>query len=703
MQKNVIEDVFGTKVFNDDVMQEYLPKKTYAQLKDTIENGESLSPEVANVVAHAMKEWALNNGATHYTHWFQPMTGVTAEKHDSFLSPDSNAHAVLEFSGKELIKGEPDASSFPSGGLRATFEARGYTAWDCTSPAFLREDAIGTVLCIPTAFCSYTGEALDKKTPLLRSMEAISKQAVRILKLFGMDDVTNVSCSVGPEQEYFLIDRDQFLKRDDLIFTGRTLFGSMPPKGQELDDHYFGTIRERQASFMKELNDELWKLGILSKTQHNEVAPAQHEMAPIYGTANIATDHNQLVMETMKKVARRHNLECLLHEKPFAGVNGSGKHDNWSLVTNTGKNLLSPGKAPYDNKQFLLFLSAVIAAVDENAALLRMSASNPGNDHRLGANEAPPAIISIFLGEQLEDIVDQILKDGTATHSNKGERMDIGVHTILPIKKDATDRNRTSPFAFTGNKFEFRMVASSMSIAGPNTVLNATVADILQDMADRLEGADDFDKTVDDIIYETLKDHQKVIFNGDGYSDEWIAEAEKRGLPNVRTMVDATASLLEPKTIKMFERQHVFTETELESRAEINYEAYAKAINIEAKTMIEMASKQYIPAIIRYVTSLAESINSISSACAEADMSVQKELLTTCSSLLASAQKALVALKEADKKANSMVEGKEQAEFFRDTVFTAMADLRAPIDKLEMMVDKEYWPVPSYGDMLFEV
>ena len=703
MQKNVIEDVFGTKVFNDDVMQEYLPKKTYAQLRDTIENGEELAPEVANVVAHAMKEWALKNGATHYTHWFQPMTGVTAEKHDSFLSPESNAHAVLEFSGKELIKGEPDASSFPSGGLRATFEARGYTAWDCTSPAFLREDAIGTVLCIPTAFCSYTGEALDKKTPLLRSMEAISKQAVRVLNLLGDEDVTNVKCSVGPEQEYFLIDREQFLQRDDLIFTGRTLFGHMPPKGQELDDHYFGTIRERQAAFMRELNDELWKLGILSKTQHNEVAPAQHEMAPIYSTATIATDHNQIVMETMKKVARRHNFECLLHEKPFAGVNGSGKHDNWSLVTNTGKNLLSPGKTPYDNKQFLLFLSAVIAAVDDNAALLRMSASNPGNDHRLGANEAPPAIISIFLGEQLEDIVEQILQNGTATHSNKGERMDIGVHTIPPIKKDATDRNRTSPFAFTGNKFEFRMVASSMSIAGANTVLNATVADVLQSMADRMEKADDLDKTVDEIIYETLKEHQKVIFNGNGYSDEWIAEAEKRGLPNVKTMVDATASLLYPKTIEMFERQHVYTKTELESRAEINYEAYAKAINIEAKTMIHMASKEYIPAIISYVTSLGDSINSISAACAEADLSVQKDLLTTCSSLLAKAQTALYALKDADKKANAMEEGKEQAEFFRDTVFTAMADLRAPIDELEMIVDKEYWPVPSYGDMLFEV
>lgn len=703
MQKNVIDDVFGTKVFNDDVMQQYLPKKTYAQLKDTIENGEELAPEVANVVAHAMKEWALSNGATHYTHWFQPMTGVTAEKHDSFLSPASDAHAVLEFSGKELIKGEPDASSFPSGGLRATFEARGYTAWDCTSPAFLREDAIGTLLCIPTAFCSYTGEALDKKTPLLRSMEAISKQAVRILKMFGNEDVSSVRCSVGPEQEYFLIDRDMFLQRDDLIFTGRTLFGSMPPKGQELDDHYFGTIRERQAAFMKELNDELWKLGILSKTQHNEVAPAQHEMAPIYSTANIAADHNQLVMEIMKKVARRHNFECLLHEKPFAGVNGSGKHDNWSLVTNTGINLLSPGKAPYDNKQFLLFLAAVIAAVDNHAALLRLSASNPGNDHRLGANEAPPAIISIFLGEQLEDIVEQILKDGTATHSNKGERMDIGVHTIPPIKKDVTDRNRTSPFAFTGNKFEFRMVASSMSISGANTVLNATVADVLQSMADRLQSASDFDKTVDEIIYETLSAHRKVIFNGDGYSDEWIAEAERRGLPNVKTMVDATASLLYPQTIEMFERQHVYTKTELESRAEINYEAYSKAINIEAKTMLEMASKQYIPAIIRYVTSLANSINSITTACPEADTSVQTNLLKKCSSLLASAQGALEALKNADRMANTMEEGKVQAEFFRDTVFTAMINLRAPIDELEMLVDKEYWPVPSYGDMLFEV
>ena len=703
MQKNVISDVFGSKVFNDDLMQERLPKKVYADLRSTIETGSQLTPEVANVVAHAMKEWALENGATHYTHWFQPMTGVTAEKHDSFLSAKSESKAVLEFSGKELIKGEPDASSFPSGGLRATFEARGYTAWDCTSPAFLREDEIGVTLCIPTAFCSYTGEALDKKTPLLRSMEAINNQAVRLMHLFGENDVTKVSCSVGAEQEYFLVDRDDFLKRDDLVFTGRTLFGAMPPKGQELDDHYFGSIRERQAKFMNELNIELWKLGILSKTQHNEVAPAQHEMVPIYNTANIATDHNQLVMETMRKVARRHNMECLLHEKPFDGVNGSGKHNNWSIVTDTGINLLDPGKNPHANKKFLLVLAAVIRAVDEHAALLRMSASNPGNDHRLGANEAPPAIISIFLGDQLENIVEQIIENGVATSSIHGEKMDIGVHTIPPVRKDVTDRNRTSPFAFTGNKFEFRMVASSMSISGANTVLNAVVADVMEDMCNELEKASDFDTAVDKLIQKTLKDYRKVIFNGNGYSDEWVVEAEKRGLPNVKTMVDATASLVDPKTVEMFERQNVFSKVELESRAEINYEAYAKAINIEAKTMLEMASKQYIPSIIKYTTKLAESINSIKAACPSADVSVQTDLLTRCSSLLAKAQTALFKLKEVDAVAATKEEGLEQAEYFKDVVFTAMADLRSPIDELEMIVDKENWPVPTYADMLFEL
>ncbi len=703
MDHNIISDIFGTRVFNDETMQEYLPKKTYEALRSTIEEGSELPADVANVVAHAMKEWALKNGATHYTHWFQPMTGVTAEKHDSFLGAESDSHAVLEFSGKELIKGEPDASSFPSGGLRATFEARGYTAWDCTSPAFLREDAIGTVLCIPTAFCSYTGEALDKKTPLLRSMEAISKQATRVLHLLGETDVKKVNVSVGAEQEYFLIDRDEYLKRDDLIFCGRTLFGSMPPKGQELDDHYFGSIRERQASFMKELNEELWSLGILSKTQHNEVAPGQHEMAPIYSTANIATDHNQLVMEIMKKVARRHHMECLLAEKPFAGVNGSGKHDNWSLVTDTGKNLLSPGKHPYDNTTFLLFLTAVIAAVDEYAPLLRLSAACPGNDHRLGGDEAPPAIISIFLGEQLEDIVEQILRKGTASHANKAEAMDIGVQTLPNIKKDATDRNRTSPFAFTGNKFEFRMVGSSMSIAGPNTVLNSIVAEVLSDIAEKLENAEDPTSAVDEIIHDMLKAHQRVIFNGDGYSDEWVTEAAKRGLPNISNMVEATAYFLDEKCIKMYENQGVYSRTELESRAEINYEAYAKALNIEARTMVKMATKQYIPAVIRYVTSLADSINKVTEACPEADVSVQKELLIRCSELLTAAKDAVLALREADEKAITLSEGKEQAEYFVGTVLPAMEALRAPIDTLENMVDKKLWPVPAYGDMLFEV
>ena len=703
MKKNMIEDVFATRVFNDEVMQQYLPKKTYAALRNTIETGEELSAEVANVVAHAMKEWALANGATHYTHWFQPMTGSTAEKHDSFISVDSDKKVVLEFSGKELIKGEPDASSFPSGGLRATFEARGYTAWDCTSPAFLKENAGVTVLCIPTAFCSYTGEALDKKTPLLRSMEAISKQAVRILHLFGNTDVSHVDCSVGAEQEYFLIDREKYLKREDLIFTGRTLFGAMPPKGQELDDHYFGAIRERQSKYMRDLNEELWKLGILSKTQHNEVAPGQHEMAPIYTTANIATDHNQLVMETMKKVARRHGLECLLHEKPFDGVNGSGKHDNWSLVTDTGINLLSPGKKPHDNKLFLLFLAAVISAVDEYAPLLRLSAACPGNDHRLGGDEAPPAIISVFLGEQLQDIVDQILRKGTADHADSGEAMDIGVQTIPNFKKDATDRNRTSPFAFTGNKFEFRMVGSSMSIAGPNTVLNASVAEILSEMADKLEGADDFDKAVDTVIHDYLRDHQHIIFNGNGYAPEWLEEAKERELPNLKTMVDATAYLTEESSVKMFEKQGVYTKAELESRAEIYYEAYAKALNIEARTMVKMATKQYIPAAISYVTTLADSVNSVSAACPEADVSVQKDMLNRASVLIKQAKDAVIKLREEDEKAAAMEGGAKQAEYFRDVICPAMDELRAPIDELENMVDKKLWPVPAYGEMLFEV
>lgn len=703
MEKNVIEQFFAKDVFNDAVMRERLPKPIYKKLKETIDKDMELDQEIAGAVAHAMKEWALERGATHYTHWFQPMTGITAEKHDSFIAPTGDGGVIMEFSGKELVKGEPDASSFPSGGLRATFEARGYTTWDCTSPAFLKEDASGVILCIPTAFCAYTGEALDKKTPLLRSMEAVSNQAIRVLKLFGHNNVDNVSCSVGAEQEYFLVDRQKYLQRDDLIYTGRTLFGAMPPKGQELDDHYFGAIKERVASFMKELNIECWKLGILAKTQHNEVAPAQHEMAPIFSTANIATDHNQLVMELMKKVAKRHGLECLLHEKPFAGVNGSGKHDNWSLVTSTGKNLLDPGKTPHENIQFLLFLSAVIRAVDENAGLLRMSASNPGNDHRLGANEAPPAIISIYLGEQLEDVITQLIETGEAKSSKQGGRMITGVNTLADFRKDATDRNRTSPFAFTGNKFEFRMVASSLSIADPNTVLNTIVADVLSDMADQLEGVDNFELAVHDLIKKTLSEHQRVVFNGNGYSDEWLEEAERRGLPNVKTMVDAIPFLVEDRTVSMFEKHHVLSRAELESRAEINYEAYAKAINIEAKTMIDMVGKKYIPSIIKYVTKLAKSINEIKSACEEADVSVQRTLLKECSTLLAKAKEELEELKTVTKNAGEIAEGREQAEYFKNVVFETMGKLREPIDELETMVNKKYWPVPTYGDLLFEV
>lgn len=698
-----LTDIFGIDVFNETVMAERLPKKTFVALKKTIDNGEELDPMVAEVVANAMKDWAIEKGATHYTHWFQPMTGVTAEKHDSFISPAPAGKIIMEFSGKELIKGEPDASSFPSGGLRATFEARGYTAWDCTSPAFLKEDAAGVTLCIPTAFCSYTGEALDKKTPLLRSMEALSKQAVRVLHLFGDTDVTNVSCSVGPEQEYFLVDKEKYLKREDLIFTGRTLFGAMPPKGQELDDHYFGSIKERIAAFMKELNTELWKLGILAKTQHNEVAPAQHELAPIYATANIATDHNQLVMECMKKVANRQGLTCLLHEKPFAGVNGSGKHDNWSMVTNTGKNLLDPGKAPHENTKFLFFLAAVMKAVDEHAELLRLSASNPGNDHRLGANEAPPAIISMFLGEQLEDVLEQLISNGTAATSKQGGKLSTGVHSLPVLKKDATDRNRTSPFAFTGNKFEFRMVGSSMSMAGPNTILNTIVADSLCEMADELEKAKDFDKAVVKLIKKTVTEHKRIVFNGNGYSDEWVKEAEKRGLPNVKSMVEAIPFLTAEENIAMFERQGVLTRVELESRAEINYESYSKAINIEAKTMIEMASKLYIPAVIKYTKNLADSILAVKSAVPAADVSVQEELLTKTSALLAKAQKALEVLKKKDAEAAKKEEGEKQANYFHDEVFAAMSELRAPIDALELIVDKQVWPVPTYGDLLFEV
>ena len=698
-----VAEIFGEDVFNDSVMQQRLPKKTYKELKKTIEEGKELSLEVADVIAHEMKEWAIEKGATHYTHWFQPLTGVTAEKHDSFITaPMPNGKVLMSFSGKELIKGEPDASSFPSGGLRATFEARGYTAWDCTSPAFVRHDAAGAILCIPTAFCSYKGEALDQKTPLLRSMEAINQQALRLLRLFGNTTSKKVTPSVGPEQEYFLVDAEKFLQRKDLIYTGRTLFGAMPPKGQELDDHYFGTIRQRIAGFMKDVNEQLWKLGVSAKTQHNEVAPAQHELAPIYAEANIAVDHNQLIMQTLKRVACQHGMKCLLHEKPFAGVNGSGKHNNWSLTSDDGINLLEPGKTPHENMQFLLVLSCILKAVDEHADLLRESAADPGNDHRLGANEAPPAIISIFLGEQLEDVVEQLISTGTATTSKKVGKLETGVKTLPDLAKDATDRNRTSPFAFTGNKFEFRMVGSRDSIAGPNVVLNTIVAEAFKEACDKLEAAEDFDLALHDIIKTNCAEHQRIIFNGNGYSDEWVAEAERRGLPNIKSMVEAIPALVTDKSIKMFEEFGVFTKAELESRVEVKYEAYAKAINIEAKAMIDIASKQIIPAVIKYATSLAASITAIKAAGLD-EVEVQTELLKETNALLKETKDALAALEKVEDEAVSMEEGEAQARFYHFSVTPAMEALRAPVDKLEMIVDKEMWPMPSYGDLLFEV
>ena len=697
-----VAEIFGEDVFNDTVMQSRLPKKVYKDLKRMIQEGQELDLATADVIAHEMKEWAIEKGATHYTHWFQPLTGVTAEKHDSFISaPMENGKVLMNFSGKELIKGEPDASSFPSGGLRATFEARGYTAWDCTSPAFVRHDAAGATLCIPTAFCSYTGEALDQKTPLLRSMQAINEQSLRLLRLFGNTTAKKVIPSVGPEQEYFLVDAEKFMQRKDLIYTGRTLFGAMPPKGQELDDHYFGTIRQRIAGFMKNVNEELWRVGVTAKTQHNEVAPAQHELAPIYAECNVAVDHNHLVMQTLKRVACQHGMKCLLHEKPFAGVNGSGKHNNWSITTDDGKNLLDPGKTPHENLQFLLVLTCVLKAVDDHAALLRESAADPGNDHRLGANEAPPAIISVFLGEQLEDVLEQIIETGSATHSLKGGVLETGVDTLPDLVKDATDRNRTSPFAFTGNKFEFRMVGSRDSIASPNIVLNTIVAEAFSEACDVLEKADDFDKALSELITKYATEHKKIIFNGDGYSDNWVEEAEKRGLPNIKSMVEAIPALEDEKTIKVFEQFHVFTEAELRSRVEIKYENYAKVINIEAKTMIDMASKQIIPAIIKYTKTLADTVVAVKAAGADTD--VQAEALAEVSVLLKEAKEALAALIKVTDEAATKEEGEEQAKFFKFTVFPAMEALRAPVDKLEMIVDKEAWPMPSYGDLMFEV
>ncbi|SCP96386.1 glutamine synthetase III family protein [Anaerobium acetethylicum] len=700
-----VTEVFGQNVFNDAVMAEHLPKKVYQQLRKTIETGEELDPMTADVVANAMMDWAIEKGATHYSHWFQPLTNITAEKQDAFISaPKANGKVMMEFSGKELIKGEPDASSFPSGGLRATFEARGYTAWDCTSPAFIREGAIGKTLCIPTAFCSYTGEALDKKTPLLRSMQAIDKQALRILRLFGNTTSKRVTPSVGPEQEYFLVDKEKFLKRKDLIFTGRTLFGAMPPKGQELETHYFGIIRERVGAYMKDLDKELWKLGVTAKTQHNEVAPAQHELAPIYGQANLAVDHNQLTMETMKKVASRHGLKCILHEKPFAGVNGSGKHNNWSITTDDGINLLEPGKTPHENIQFLFVLTAIMKAVDLHADLLRESAACVGNDLRLGADEAPPAIISIFLGEQLEDVLSQLISTGEATSSIQKGKLDTGVRSLPDLAKDATDRNRTSPFAFTGNKFEFRMVGSSDSVASPNIVLNTIVADVFKEAADILEKATDFEEAVHDLIKKYASEHQRIVFSGNGYSKEWEAEAERRGLPNLRSMVDAIPALKTEKAVALFEKHKVFTKAELESRVEIQYEAYVKAINIEARAMIDIAAKQIIPAVIRFSTELANSINSIRTACDAADISVQVELLTEVSALLSDMKVALSKLQDVTAIAAEMEgDSQKQATYYRDEVTKAMAELRNPADQLEMLVDKAFWPFPSYGDLIFEV
>ena len=697
-----VAKIFGEDVFNDTVMQERLPKKVYKDLKKTIEEGKELDLATADVIAHEMKEWAIEKGATHYTHWFQPLTGVTAEKHDSFISaPLPNGKVLMSFSGKELIKGEPDASSFPSGGLRATFEARGYTAWDCTSPAFVRHDAAGATLCIPTAFCSYKGEALDQKTPLLRSMQAINEQSLRLLRLFGNTTSKKVTPSVGPEQEYFLVDADKFLQRKDLIYTGRTLFGAMPPKGQELDDHYFGTIRQRIAGFMKDVNEELWKVGVTSKTQHNEVAPAQHELAPIYAECNVALDHNHIVMQTLKRVACQHGMKCLLHEKPFAGVNGSGKHDNWSLTTDDGKNLLEPGKTPHENIQFLLVLTCILKAVDTHADLLRESAADPGNDHRLGANEAPPAIISVFLGEQLEDVLEQLISTGEATHSLKGGKLETGVSTLPDLFKDATDRNRTSPFAFTGNKFEFRMVGSRDSIANPNIVLNTIVAEAFADACDILEKTDDFDLAVHDLIKEYLTENQRIIFNGNGYSDEWVAEAERRGLPNIKSMVEAIPAITTDKAVELFERFSVFTKAELESRAEIQYEAYAKAINIEARTMIDMASKQFLPAFIKYTKTLADTVNAVKAA--GVDASVQTETLKEVSALMAETKAALDNLVKTTADAAAKEEGEVQATYYHTEVVPAMDALRTPVDKLEMIVDKEAWPMPSYGDLIFEV
>ena len=694
-----IPSLYGSSVFSDKEMRARLPREIYKRLAASMATGEELDPAVADATASAMKAWAIEQGATHYTHWFQPLTGTTAEKHDSFISPQKDGSVIMELRGKELIRGEPDASSFPSGGIRATFEARGYTVWDITSPAFLYDNGDTKTLCIPTAFCGYNGEALDQKTPLLRSMEAISRQAVRICRLFGDNLTQRVTTSVGPEQEYFIVDRETYLKRKDLIFTGRTLFGAMPPKGQEMEDHYFGAIKERVSNYMKDLDIELWKLGIPAKTEHNEAAPAQHELAPIYNTTNVATDENMLVMNVMKKVALRHGLVCLLHEKPFAGVNGSGKHNNWSLTTDTGHNLLEPGRDPQKNWMFLLVLAAMMKAVDEHAGLLRMSAANPGNDHRLGANEAPPAIISMFLGDQLTAVVDHIIRGSEETVPS-ASIMRVGVSTLPFIRRDATDRNRTSPFAFTGNKFEFRMVPSSGCIADANTVLNTIAAEAFGAFADELEKAEDFETALHALIRREMTTHQRIIFNGNGYTDEWVAEATRRGLPNLRSMVDAVPELVKPASVALFAHQGVFTEKELRARADVSYELYAKTINIEALTMIDMAGKDIVPAVVRYTGELARAAREVESL--GVDASVQKELLTRVNVLLRQAGDALADLRVKQEKAAALT-GAEQARYAHDVICPAMEVLRAPVDHLEMIVDGRLWPMPTYGDLLFNV
>lgn len=693
-----IPDLFGSKVFNEKCMKEGLASDTYKELQKTIQEGKPLNPKIANAVAHAMKEWAIAQGATHYTHWFQPMTGVTAEKHDSFIEPVDGGKVIMSFSGKELIKGEPDASSFPNGGLRATFEARGYTAWDPTSYAFIKDD----VLCIPTAFCSYTGHALDKKTPLLRSMEAINTQALRILKLFGNTDVTSIKTTVGPEQEYFLVDKDYYAKRKDLIYTGRTLFGAPCPKGQEMEDHYFGTIKSRVQSFMKDLNEELWKLGIAAKTEHNEVAPAQHELAPVFSTTNIATDHNQLTMELIQRIAKKHGMVALLHEKPFEGINGSGKHNNWSISTNTGKNLLEPGDTPYENAQFLLFLSAIIKAVDEHQDLLRLSVASAGNDHRLGANEAPPAIISVFLGDELNAVLEAIIND-KPYDGTEHKLMKIGACVLPKLPMDTTDRNRTSPFAFTGNKFEFRMPGSSSSISGCNFVLNTVVANALREFANVLEKADDFESSLHSLIKQTLKDHQRIIFNGNGYDDAWIEEAKKRGLLNLRTTPDALPYFIHEENIRLFETEKVLDREEMESRYEITMEEYTKVINIEALTMINMAKKEILPAVSRYSKELSDTCLSKCQLDAQMDVTYEKEMLTQINALLKEAYQACSELEEKTNVLHSIQDFEKAAFFVRDTILPCMDALRKPCDVLETMTDDKVWPFPTYGKLLFGI